>query len=147
MTRFICNGARLRATALGIAAAVWTAPVALAASGETATTTTAQASVVVVEPVGAGFAFDIMDDTVSAVFLNGDAGDSVSLLMSRRKSDPNGGQRNLGSVVVMTSGVYRIDLLTPVSGRFRATRGGISSVGTSALGPGGSSILFLAQFN
>lgn len=140
MTRFICCNTRLRAIALGLASCVWTVPVALAATGGTTTTMEAQASVVVVEPVGAGFSFDIMNDAVSAVFLNGDAGDSVSVLMSRRKTGP---RRELGGVVVMTSGVYRIDLLTPVSGRLRAMRGTPASAGWS----GGSSILFLAQFN
>lgn len=143
MTRFICSMARTCAAALGMATAFWTAPVALAATGGTATTADALASVVVVEPVGAGFAFDIMNDAVSAVFLNGDAGDSVSLLMSRRKSEPRNGPGNPGGVVVMTSGVYRIDLLTPVNGGLRAPRGTPARAGWS----GGSSILFLAQFN
>lgn len=147
MTQFICYGARVRATALVMAAAVWTAPVASAAIGDPATTIQAEASVVVVEPVGAGFAFDIMNDTVSAVFLSGDAGDSVSLLMSRRKLDPRNDQRNLGGVVVMTSGVYRIDLLTPVSGRLRTMRSGPAWPGAGIGSGAGSSILFLAQFN
>lgn len=143
MTRFICDGARVCATTMVMAAALWTAPVALAAIGDSATTIQAEASVVVVEPVGAGFAFDIMNDTVSAVFLNGDAGDSVSLLMARRKPD----QRNLGGVVVMTSGVYRIDLLTPVSGRLRTMRSGPAWAGAGIGSGAGSSMLFLAQFN
>lgn len=147
MTRFICYGTRICATAMVMAAAVWTAPVALAAIGDPAATIQAEASVVVVEPVGAGFAFDIMNDTVSAVFLNGDAGDSVSLLMSRRKPDLRNDQRNLGGVVVMTSGVYRIDLLTPVSGRLRTMRSGPTWPGAGFGAGTGSSILFLAQFN
>jgi len=140
MTRFICSSAQICVTALVMAAAVGTAPVALAATAGNTTTMGAQASVVVVEPVGAGFAFDIMNDAVSAVFLNGDAGDSVSLMMAGRKPGPGIDQ---GGVVVMTSGVYRIDLLTPVSGRLRALRNTPASAGWS----GGSSILFLAQFN
>ncbi|CAH0497447.1 hypothetical protein [Novosphingobium sp. CECT 9465] len=143
MTRFIFSKVRICAAVLGTATAFWTAPAALAATGGTAATTDALASVVVVEPVGAGFAFDIINDAVSAVFLNGDAGDSVSLLMSRRRSEPRNGQRNPGGVVVMTSGVYRIDLLTPVNGGLRASRGTSAGAGWS----GGSSILFLAQFN
>lgn len=101
----------------------------------------ADATVVVVEPVGAGFSFDILSDAVSAVFLNGDVGDSVSLLLSRSKPGPRSTPRNEGGVLVMASGVYRIDLLQPVASHARlhgALRGAA---------PGGSSILFLAQFN
>jgi hypothetical protein len=108
----------------------------------TTTTDDAQASVVVVEPVGAGFSFDVMNDAVSAVFLNGDAGDSVSLLMSRRKSAPQNAQRAAGGVVVMASGVYRIDMLQPASVALRMMRGVMPGAVAR-----GSSILFLAQFN
>lgn len=118
-------------------AALTSPPVAHA----TTTTAPADASVVILEPVGAGFSFDLLSDAVSAVFLNGDAGDSVSLLMSRRRPGPNGSPRNEGGVLVMASGVYRIDLLQPTSTSARLR-------GTMRLQPpGGSSILFLAQFN
>lgn len=106
-----------------------------------ATAAPADASVVILEPVGAGFSFDLLSDAVSAVFLNGDAGDSVSLLMSRRRPGPNGQPRNEGGVLVMASGVYRIDLLQPTASGARL-RGALRLPS-----PGGSSILFLAQFN
>lgn len=118
-------------------AALTSPPVAHA----TTTTAPADAAVVILEPVGAGFAFDLLSDAVSAVFLNGDAGDSVSLLMSRRRPGPNGQPRNEGGVLVMASGVYRIDLLQPTASAARLR-------GTMRMpSPGGSSILFLAQFN
>ncbi|MBB4612141.1 hypothetical protein [Novosphingobium taihuense] len=129
------NHARQFAAAVLIAgAALDLSPVAHAATAE------ASASVVIVEPVGAGFSFDILSDTVSAVFLNGDAGDSVSLLMSGRKPGGQSASRESG-VVVMASGVYRIDLLQSAASpaRLRST--------IRAASPGGSSILFLAQFN
>ncbi|MGV3513364.1 MAG: hypothetical protein ACO1OX_15290 [Novosphingobium sp.] len=105
----------------------------------------ADAAVVIIEPVGAGFSFDILSDAVSAVFLNGDAGDSVSLLMSRRKPGTRGTPRNESGVLVMASGVYRIDLLQPVASSARARAALRGSAQTPAAG--GSSILFLAQFN
>lgn len=100
MTHIHRNG--LRTANLAMAAFLASMPLTVHA---TTTTDDAQASVVVVEPVGAGFSFDVMNDAVSAVFLNGDAGDSVSLLMSRRKSAPQNAQRAAGGVVVMASGV------------------------------------------
>lgn len=106
----------------------------------------AQASVVVAEPVGAGLTFDVMNDAVSAVFLNGDAGDSVTLMLSRRKSAPHATQRAASGVVVMASGVYRIEMLQPMGGSLRplrSVRGGI----VPGIVPPGGSILFLAQFN
>lgn len=134
--------AALPALLLGLASI----PASAQAIEVTAATAEAQASVVVVEPVGAGFTFDVMNDAVSAVFLNGDAGDSVSLLLSRRKSAPQGTQRAASGVVVMASGVYRIDMLQPMGGSLRPLRSG-----REGLLPGimqqGSSILFLAQFN
>ncbi|MDT0507324.1 hypothetical protein [Novosphingobium sp. MMS21-SN21R] len=140
MTHNHRNG--LRTAQLAMAAFLASMPVTVHATSATATTADAQASVVVVEPVGAGFSFDVMNDAVSAVFLNGDAGDSVSLLMSRRKSAPQTAQRAAGGVVVMASGVYRIDMLQPTSGALRMMRGAIPGPV-----PRGSSILFLAQFN
>lgn len=137
MTHNHRNG--LRTAKLAMAAFLASMPVTAHA---TATTTEAQASVVVVEPVGAGFSFDVMNDAVSAVFLNGDAGDSVSLLMSRRKSAPQNAQSAAGGVVVMASGVYRIDMLQPASGALRMMRGVMPGAVAR-----GSSILFLAQFN
>lgn len=107
----------------------------------------AEAAVVILEPVGAGFSFDILSDAVSAVFLNGDAGDSVSVLMSPRKPGEKGMPRDASGVLVMASGVYRIDLLQPAASDARlrgAMRGSIPGRGS---GPGDSSILFLAQFN
>ena len=122
----------IAAAALMIGAAMDLSPVAHAA-------TVADASVVIVEPVGAGFSFDILSDAVSAVFLNGVVGDSVSMLLSPRKP---GGQNasSQSGVVVMASGVYRIDLLQPAAAT--RLRGAMR-----ASSPGGSSILFLAQFN
>ncbi len=142
MTRNRHSGAWALAASLGLAATFVTAPVALAATGETTTTTEAQASIVVVEPVGAGFTFDVLNDAVSAVFLNGEIGDSVSMLVTPRKAGPRDA-RSSGGVVVMASGVYRIDLLTPAGGRLRNLRSGLLSGALT----GGSSILFLAQFN
>jgi len=107
----------------------------------------AEAAVVILEPVGAGFSFDILSDAVSAVFLNGDAGDSVSVLMSPRKPGKKGMPRDASGVLVMASGVYRIDLLQPAASDARlrgAMRGSVSGRGNV---PGDSSILFLAQFN
>lgn len=124
------------AAALIAACAVFTSP-----SIARAEATSADAAVVIAEPVGAGFSFDILSDAVSAVFLNGDAGDSVSVLMSRRKPGPKSTPRNDGGVLVMASGVYRIDLLQPAASATRL-RGALR-----ASAPGGSSILFLAQFN
>ena len=101
----------------------------------------AEAAVVILEPVGAGFSFDILSDAVSAVFLNGDAGDSVSVLMSPRKPGQKGMPREASGVLVMASGAYRIDLLQPATSDARlrgAIRGSV---------PGDRSILFLAQFN
>lgn len=94
----------------------------------------------IVEPVGAGFSFDILSDAVSAVFLNGSTGDSVSMLLSPRKPGGQNASRQSG-VVVMASGVYRIDLLQTAASpaRLRNT--------IRAAAPVGSSILFLAQFN
>lgn len=129
------NKARHLAAAVLIAgAALDLSPVAHAATSE------AGASVVIVEPVGAGFSFDILSDAVSAVFLNGVTGDSVSMLLSPRKPGGQNASRESG-VVVMASGVYRIDLLQPAASpaRLRNT--------IRAASPGGSSILFLAQFN
>lgn len=126
----------IAAAALMIGAAMDLSPVARAATAASA----ADASVVIVEPVGAGFSFDILSDAVSAVFLNGGTGDSVSLLMSRRRPGVQNASRE-GGVVVMASGVYRIDLLQPIAagGRLRGAM--------RAPTRGGSSILFLAQFN
>lgn len=130
----------------GIAAVACAGLIPVAAGAAAMAGTDAQeaaASVVIVEPVGAGFSYDILNDAVSAVFLNGDAGDSVSVLMSRRRTGPRNLQRVTadpqGGVVVMASGVYRIDLLTPVNSAARGLR--------SLMLPGGGSILFLAQFN
>lgn len=103
------------------------------------------AAVVILDPVGAGFSFDILSDTVSAVFLNGDAGDSVSLLMSGRKPGTKNAPRDESGVLVMASGVYRIDLLQPTASN-GPLRGALRrSAQKTALG--GNSILFLAQFN
>lgn len=129
------NKARQLAAAVLIAgAALDLSPVAHAATAD------AGASVVIVEPVGAGFSFDILSDAVSAVFLNGGMGDSVSMLLSPRKPGGQNASRQSG-VVVMASGVYRIDLLQTAASpaRLRNT--------IRAASPGGSSILFLAQFN
>lgn len=115
--------------------ALTSSPVAHAASAS------AESAVVILEPVGAGFSFDILSDTVSAVFLNGDAGDSVSVLMSPRKPGPKTSPRNESGVLVMASGVYRIDLLQPATSGARL-RSPIRGATTD-----GSSILFLAQFN
>lgn len=142
MTQIRRSGAWALAASLGLAATLVSGPVALAATGDATTTAEAQVSVVVVEPVGAGFAFDVLNDAVSAVFLNGEIGDSVSMLMTPRKAGPRDA-RLTGGVVVMASGVYRIDLLTPVNSRLRSVRSGLFSAGLL----GGSSILFLAQFN
>lgn len=142
MTQIRGSGGRLIAASLGVAAYFVTVPIALAATGET-TTAEAQASVVVVEPVGAGFAFDVLNDAVSAVFLNGEVGDSVSLIMAPQQTGPRSARKGLRGVVVMASGVYRIDLLTPTSGRMLPLRSGSLSAGLAV----GNSILFLAQFN
>ncbi len=144
MTQY--HRSRLRAALLGMAASLASVPVAAQAIESTATTADAQASVVVVEPVGAGFSFDVMNDAVSAVFLSGDVGDSVSLLMSGHKSAPQNAQGASGGVVVMASGVYRIDMLQPTSGSLRMLRGRMTGAMPGAV-PRGSSILFLAQFN
>lgn len=143
MTQVRGSGGRRIAASLGVAAYLVTVPVALAATGETTATGEAQASVVVVEPVGAGFAFDVLSDAVSAVFLNGDIGDSVSLMMAPRKPAQRDASNNLRGVVVMASGIYRIELLTPTSGLTLPLRSGSPSAGLTF----GNSILFLAQFN
>ena len=107
----------------------------------------AEAAVVILEPVGAGVSFDILSDAVSAVFLNGDAGDSVSVLMSPRKPGQKSMPRDASGVLVMASGVYRIDLLQPAASDARL-RGAILGSGSGRGSvPGNSSILFLAQFN
>jgi hypothetical protein len=139
----------LRACALGLVC-LGSAPVAAASAttsnAETSDTVSARAealsSLVVVEPVGAGFAFDVMNDAVSAVFLNGDGWDSASLLLSRRRNGPS---KSLGGVIIMASGVYRIDLLSPVKVSPGVKRQ--ADRFSSGVLPGGGSILFLAQFN
>lgn len=120
------------------------------AAAETTLAGEASASLAIVEPVGAGFSFDIANDAVSAVFLVGDSGDSASLLVSRRRPAPHDATQagraaapSAGGVVVMASGVYRIDLFTRTSGEFRKPVPALMR-GTF---PGGGSILFLAQFN
>lgn len=143
MTQVRGSGGRRIAASLGAAAYLVTASIALAATGDDATTAEAQASVVVVEPVGAGFAFDVLNDAVSAVFLNGEIGDSVSLIMGPAQSGPRSVRKAVRGVVVMASGVYRIDLLTPTGSRMGPLRSGSLSAGVAF----GSSILFLAQFN
>lgn len=147
MIRTYCMSRRLVAARIvGAFGLLASAPPTLAAtSGSTTTTIDAQASVVVADPVGAGLSFDLVNDAISAVFLSGDSGDSVSLLLSGGKDGEqtaprdDRAQRLQGGVVVMASGVYRIDLLTPVAGgrpiRLRSPL------------PGSGSILFLAQFN
>ncbi|MFN3457152.1 MAG: hypothetical protein ACK4Z8_06180 [Novosphingobium sp.] len=136
MRTSIRNRARHFAAAVLIAGAAPGLPLVAHA----ATATDAGASVVIVEPVGAGFSFDILSDAVSAVFLNAAIGDSVSMLLSPRKPGGPGAPRESG-VVVMASGVYRIDLLQNAATPARLR----SQIRTAT--PGGSSILFLAQFN
>ncbi|SMC67605.1 hypothetical protein SAMN06272759_105263 [Novosphingobium sp. B1] len=120
------------------------APVSAAA--DEIATSDASASLAIVEPVGAGFSYDIANDAVSAVFLVGDNGDSASMLLSRRKPAPTEAAPNTriaSGVIVMASGVYRIDLLTPVSSELRRPLPPLMRASV----PGGGSILFLAQFN
>lgn len=143
MTRGFGSGGRLIAASLGVVSCLVTGSVALAATGENITTTEVQASVVVMEPVGAGFAFDVLNDAVSAVFLNGEIGDSVSLMMSPDQSSPRNARKSVRGVVVMATGVYQIDLLVPINGRMQTVRNRLP--GSQATGD--SSILFLAQFN
>jgi len=137
MRTSIRNRARRFTAAAGLIAGV---ALGLPPMAQAATATDASASVVIVEPVGAGFSFDILSDAVSAVFLNGVVGDSVSMLLSPRKPGGQNASRQSG-VVVMASGVYRIDLL-----RNAAAPARLRSPFRTAT-PGGSSILFLAQFN
>ena len=135
----------LAACALGFVS-LGSAPAAIASEVEASESVSARAdaltSLVVVEPVGAGFAFDVVNDAVSAVFLNGDGWDSASLLLSRRRNGPT---KSLGGVIIMASGVYRIDLLSPVKVQ-PGTRHQADRFSSGVL-PGGGSILFLAQFN
>lgn len=134
---------RCLAASLGALAIFSLAPVAAA---EEFATSAASASLAIVDPVGAGFSYDIANDAVSAVFLVGDNGDSASLLLSRRKPAPADqlpNTRVASGVIVMASGVYRIDLLTPVSSELRRPLPPLMR----ATVPGGGSILFLAQFN
>lgn len=147
MNRTNCTSRRrIAARIVGAFGLLASAPPALAAtSGSTTTAIDARASVVVAAPVGAGLSFDLVNEAISAVFLSGDSGDSVSLLLSGGKDGQQAAprddraQRLQGGVVVMASGVYRIDLLTPVAG-------GRPIRLWSPL-PNSGSILFLAQFN
>lgn len=136
MTARSWNNARhLAGSLLGAWAFLASPPAANAQSAS------ANAAVVIVEPVGAGLSFDIISDAVSAVFLNAGAGDSVSLTISGREPETGGALRNNGGVLVMASGVYRIDLLEPTTTNARLLRA------WRAQAPDGNSILFLAQFN
>lgn len=95
--------------------------------------------------VGTGIAFDVLTDTLSGVFLTGQVGDSVSLLLPPRRAAGSARGRIPGEVVVLSTASYSFDIAgnaPPAS----------QDNGDAHLQPAGydsspGNLLFLAQFN
>lgn len=99
----------------------------------------AEGSVAILTPAGSGVAYDVLTDTLSGVFLAGEQGEPVSLLLTRKRGK-RGAIGNLipQDVMVLSTGSYHLDLPQ------RAGSGTMPPL-PEAAAPG--ELLFLAQFN
>lgn len=102
----------------------------------------ATASTTIVQPVGAGVAFDVSTKVLTAVFLSGQRGEQLSLLLPGRRQ---GGTLQSSAVqtfasrdgiVVLSTGTVSIDVGTMSAGPGRTDRNG-----------GTNTMLVIAQFN
>lgn len=77
----------------------------------------ATGSVTIVRPVGVGVAFDVRSQVLTSIFLSGQVGEQLSLLLSGRHTGanfPDAGMQTFagpGNIVVLSSGVVSIDLV------------------------------------
>lgn len=134
MTRQITASGLSAVLAIALASSVLT-PRALAQ----AVSARAGGSLVIPAPGGSGVAYDVLTDTLSGVFLAGEQGEPVSLLLAGKRGK-RGTIANLiaQDVMVLSTGSYQLDL--PLQ------RGaGMMPPPRDAAAPG--ELLLLAQFN
>ena len=131
-----------RAKLIGVVAGMMLLPpaAAVAQNRSTEQSATTQGSVVIARSVGSGIAFNILTNALSAVFLSGQQGDTVSLVLPARGV---GGQFRVwagapvpGEVLVLSAGSYSVVV---------AANPAESNRQESANSP--NDLLFLAQFN
>ncbi len=96
-------------------------------------------SVVILTPGGSGIAYDVLTDTLSGVFLAGEQGEPISLLLAGKRGK-RGTIANLipQDVMVLSTGSYQLDL------PHQPGEGPMAQL-PEAAAPG--ELLFLAQFN
>lgn len=96
-------------------------------------------SAVILTPGGSGIAYDVLTDTLSGVFLAGEQGEPVSLLLAGKRGK-RGAIANLipQDVMVLSTGSYQLDL------PHQREAGPMPQL-PEAAAPG--ELLFLAQFN
>lgn len=125
--------------ALALAAAV---SFGFAGSAQAQAPRSASGSVTIVQPVGAGVAYDIRSQVLTAIFLSGQIGEQLSLLLPGKRTGAGSHVSGIhalaapGNIVVLSSLTVSINLETvePSSGRI----GRDGDTGT---------MLVLAQFN
>ena len=102
----------------------------------------ASGSVTIVQPVGAGVAYDVRSRVLTAIFLSGQIGEQLSLLLPGKHSGAGSHVSGIqafaapGNIVVLSSGMVSINLRSVEAAAGRAGRTG--DVDT---------MLVLAQFN
>lgn len=102
----------------------------------------ASGSVTIVQPVGAGVAYDVRSQVLTAIFLSGQIGEQLSLLLPGKQTGTGAHVSGIqaftapGNIVVLSSGTVSINLGTVEASSGRAGRDG--DTGT---------MLVLAQFN
>lgn len=99
--------------------------------------------------VGTGIAFDVLTDTLSGVFLTGQVGDSVSLLLPPRRAAGSARGRIPGEVVVLSTASYSFDIAgnAPPSNPPASQDNGDAHLQPAGYDSSPGNLLFLAQFN
>ncbi len=99
--------------------------------------------------VGTGIAFDVLTDALSGVFLEGQPGDSVSLLLPPRRVGAGSSKHVPGEVVVLSTASYQFDISgksSPANPPSIRVNGGVR-LQPAGYGAAPDNLLFLAQFN
>lgn len=99
--------------------------------------------------VGVGIVFDVLTEAISGVFLEGQPGDSVSLLLPPRPALAGGNRHIPGEVVALSTASYKFDIsgkLPPANPPARRENGG-ARLQLAGYGAAPGNLLFLAQFN
>lgn len=134
-----CRQGAIARSSLALAAAL---SLGFAGGAQAQAQRTASGSATIVQPVGAGVAYDIRSQVLTAIFLSGQVGEQLSLLLPGKHNGAGSHVSGIqafaapGNIVVLSSGTVSINLATVEASSGRAGRDG--ETGT---------MLVLAQFN